>query len=413
MLQLPDTEKPFWREAYPASVYPELTEDISVDVAVVGAGITGLTSAYLLKQAGYTVAVLEKDTVGAGTTGRTTGKVTSQHELNYYDLGNRLGQETARVYAAANNAAVEQVASIIEKEQIECDWQRDDNYIFTDDGKKVGTLTQEAKVAADLGLPATLESDSPLPFKTKVALRFANQGKFHAQKYLSGLAEAVNGDGSFVFENSKAAGFKDGVPARVKTEKASVAADHVIIASHIPTFPLLARGSYALLEYPTESFAIAGKIDSSLDGMYISPDKNHHSIQPIKVNGENMLLIVGAGGNIPGLGGSRKARFRELADYGEKWLGMTTITHCWSDMDYIAYDEVPLIGKLYPWSRRLYTATGFKKWGLSGGTAAAMILSDVISGKENPWASTFDSTRFRPITSIPRRVIRHIKNKFQ
>jgi glycine/D-amino acid oxidase-like deaminating enzyme len=146
--------------------------------------------------------------------------------------------------------------------------------------------------------------------------------------------------------------------------------------------------------------------------MYISPDKDHHSIQPIQVDGENMLLIVGAGGNIPGLGGSRKARFRELADYGEKWLGMTTITHCWSDMDYIAYDEVPLIGKLYPWSRRLYTATGFKKWGLSGGTAAAMILSDVIDGKDNQWTSTFDSTRLRPIGSMPRRIVRHIKHKF-
>src|SRR5690606_13873671 len=153
---------------------------------------------------------------------------------------------------------------------------------------------------------------------------------------------------------------------------------------HIPTSPLLARAGYALLVYPTESFAVAGELDRPLEGMYKSPDANHFSIQPIATQGKHFVLIVGAGGNIPGFAGSKYKRYQTLADYAEKRFGVQAITHHWSDMDYFAYDSLPVVGKLYPWSHKTYTATGYQKWGLSMGTAAGKIISDSIVDKKNP-----------------------------
>ncbi len=379
-------------------------------MAIVGAGITGLTAAYLLKQSGYNVAVLEKSTVGGGTTGRTTGKVTSQHNLIYDDLQKRLGTETARIYGEANQAAVEQVSTIIQKEKINCDWRRDDNYVYTDNLDKLEQFRQEAETAASLGLPATYETGIPLPLNVKAAVKFTNQAKLNSVAYLLGLARAVNGNGSYVFENSNVTGIRDGNTGRIRTKKAVITAKHIIVATNVPTLPLLARGGYCSLEYPTESYIVAGRLKKELSGMYISPDKHNYSILPIEAGGEHVLLIGGES-HISGLRVSKNAKYQRLADYAEKHFGITAITHRWSDRDYLAYDGVPLIGKLYPWSKHLYVATAFRKWGLSNGTVAAMILNDLISGTENKWASTFNSNRLKPIASIPRVAAKYLTGK--
>lgn len=409
MLKLPDSEKSFWREFYTEPIYPQLTTNLAVDVAVIGAGISGLTTAYLLKQSGLSVAVLEKSTVGSGTSGRTTGKVTSQHNLCYSGMQEHLGKQVARIYGEANQAALEQVEAIIKSRSIVCDWRRQDNYVFSDNKDQLGLLKQEAKVAASLGLPASFVDDTPLPFGVQGAVKFNNQASINSQKYLLGLARSVDGDGCHVFEHSSVNSIREGEPGHVRTNKATVTAHQIVVATNVPTLPLAARGSYCLLEYPTESYIVAGQLNSELSGMYISPDKNHYSILPVPglVNGERYLLIGGEG-HISGLRGNKKARYQRLADYAEKKFGITAISHHWSDRDYLAYDGVPLIGHLYPWSKNLYVATAMKKWGLSNGTVAGMILHDLITDKPNPWASTFDSSRFKPIQSIPRVAAKYI-----
>lgn len=410
MVKLPDTEKSFWRESYTNSIYPALQDDLDVDVAIVGAGITGLTSGYLLKRSGLKVAVIEKDTVGGGTTGRTTGKVTSQHGITYQDLQKRLGRETARIYGEANQAAVSQVDEIVGKERIDCGWQRDDNFVYTTDPKQVAQLKQEAQVAADLGLPATFETSTALPFEIQGAVKFANQGKFNAQKYVLGLARAVNGNGSYVFEHSNVIGIRDGNPCRIRTKDAKLTAKDIIVATSVPTLPLMARGGYCILEYPTESFLIAGQPKIPLQGMYISPDKNHYSVFPLEEEGKQIILIGGEGGNLPGFRISKEARFNRLASYAERHFGVGTVTNYWSDRDYLAYDKLPLIGKAYPWSSHLYVGTAYRKWGLSNGTVAGIILRDLITGSDNAWAAYFTPNRLKPVTSIPRAVVEYLKS---
>lgn len=393
MSTFPSSEQSLWRTFYPAvPAYPKLTGNITVDVAVVGAGITGLTTAYLLKNAGLTVAVVEKHTVGGGTTGRTTGKVTSQHNLMYADMEKRFDQKVTKMYGEANETAIREIERIISKEQISCDWERDDNYVFTADTKRLEEFKKEADAAVRAGLPASFETTSPLPFEIKAAVKFENQAKINTQKYLLGLAAAVQGGGSYTFENSNVIGIREGNPGRIKTAKGKVHAKHIVVASSVPTLPLAARGAYAVHEYPSESYIVAGAPDVELSGMYISPDKEHYSILPITIDGEDMLL-VGGEGHFWGLRGNRHARFMRLANYADQHFGVRTIERMWSDRDYLPYDGIPLVGRLYPWSKRLYVATAFKKWGLSNGTAAAMILRDHITGSANPWAKIYDTQR--------------------
>jgi glycine/D-amino acid oxidase-like deaminating enzyme len=382
--------------------FPILEHDMQVDVVIVGGGITGLTAAYLLKKSGKRVAVLEKNTIASGTTSGTTGKVTAQHGLIYSQLVQKKGEKAAALYGAANQAALEKIASVIKTEKIVCSWHRADNYVFTTNPKEAIKYENEAKTAAKLGLPASYETRLGLPFKVVAAVKFADQAYFHAPNYALGLAAAITGNGSYVFEHTNVVHFNDGEPAKVRTHTASVTAKDVIVATKVPAAPLLARFSYAALEYPHTSYIVAGPLKQNVEGMYISKDNNHYSILPLELANEKLLLIGGRK-HIPGLGNSRK-RHQQLADYAEKHFGLQSITHRWKAMDYLAYDNVPLIGKLYPWSKHMYVATGFQKWGLTTSMVAAEILRDAILGQKNQWADVFKTTRLQPVWSLPRAV---------
>lgn len=397
----------YWLDSTESPGYPMLSEDAEADVVVIGAGIAGLTSAYLLKKKGLKVIVLEKDTVGDGVSGHTTGKITSQHNLIYNKLSRRLGEETARTYGEANQQAIDKIASIIESEQIECDWRREDSYVYTTDKTRVQEFKDEAKMAARLGLPASFERTMDLPFKVEAAVRFSNQATFHIRKYLLGLAEIIDGDGSYVFERSRVISIQDGEPGKVRTMEADVRARHIVVATNVPTFPLMARGSYCLAEYPMQSYIVAGKIGSEIKGMYISPDKGHYSILPVK-SGDDNLLLIGGQGHIPLTRFNAETRYERLADYARKYFGIADIEYRWTTRDYLGYDDMPLIGKLYPWSKHTYTATGFMKWGMTNATVAGMLLTDQIREIENKWTDIFTPYRLSAPASIPKVIGEHL-----
>jgi glycine/D-amino acid oxidase-like deaminating enzyme len=328
----------------------------------------------------------------------------------YKELTGQIGPEATRAYGTANQAAITSIESIIKKEGIDCGWKREDNYVFTDDPKQVEKFMQEAKAADSAGLPASFETQTALPFHIHGAVKFAEQATFHSQKYLLGLAMAIDGHGSYIYENSPAIGINDGNPGKVRTKYASVTAQHIIVATNVPTLPLIARGGYCILEYPTESYIVAGRMHKKIPGMYISPDTNHYSILPV---GSEKLLLIGGGGHLSGMRISKDSHYQKLADYAEKHFGITEIAYKWSDRDYMAYDRIPLIGRLYPWSKNLYVATAYKKWGLSTGTVAGTLLTDLISGHDNPLTDIVTPQRTKPIVSIPKAVVSQATQQFK
>jgi glycine/D-amino acid oxidase-like deaminating enzyme len=405
-MRLPDNQATFLKPDGFSAVYAKLNKHTEVDTVVVGGGIVGITAAYLLKQAGQTVAVLERKSIGNGTTGHTTGKVTSQHNLMYGDLQDRLGAGTAKIYGQANQRTLEEIEKVIKKEKIDCGWERADNYVYTTKKGKLKEFEQEAKVAQSLGLPASFQTTSPLPFKIVAAVRFDNQAHFSAQKYIEALAKKVHDKGSFIFENSRAVAFFDGTPCKVKTLGGSVTAKNIIVATNVPTSPLLARLSYCIMEYPHTSYLVAGRPKIKLKGMYISPDKGYYSLLPVG-KGKEQILLIGGENHIPGLGLPKK-RQRKLADFGQKHFGINKVEYRWGARDYIAYDGIPLVGKLYPWSKNLYIATAFKKWGLSHSMVAGIILRDLIIGQKNEWSDVYNPHRPSVVTSIPRVILKSL-----
>ncbi len=402
----------YWTDSMASPGYPALAGDTHADVVIIGGGIVGLTAAYFLKRAGLTVAVLEKGTIGSGVTGHTTGKVTSQHGLAYDRLARDVGREAARTYAEANQTAIGEIEGIITQEGIDCDWQRDDNYVFTERADRVAAFKAEARTARELGLPAEFTVETPLPFSVQGAVRFTGQAKFHSRKYLLGLAEAVQGNGGRIFERSKVkvSGIKDGKPCRVETADGTVTAPHVIMATNVPFQPA-SRGLYCTIEYPLQSYVVATKPSNGLRGMYITYDGPLRSILPVTVDGTD-LLLVGGESHVPYFGGgTANRRYRRLAGYARERLNAGPVEYRWNTWDYLSIDNMPLIGKLLPGSKCLYVATAFMKWGLTNGTVSGITLADLIQGKENVRTRTFDVRRLKMGSSLPKLLLKAAKGR--
>lgn len=408
MMELPKSEQSYWTKIPLKATYPKLKKDIAVDVCIIGAGMAGLTAAYFLTRAGKKVAVIEKNFVASGVTGSTTGKVTSGHNLTYKKLVDRQGLRKARHYAESNEAAVRVIAGIIREHKISCDWQFADNYVVTENPETVRSLYKEAKTADKIGLPATFERETPSPFWVEGAVRYKHHGQMDATKYLKGLATYLDQNGCDIYEQTKAKRVRDkrGI---VKVKGGKVRAKHIVIATNVP-FPPIAHGLYCALEYPLKSYIIAVKTNLPIKGMYIMPDKPKYSVLPVK-NGSESLLLVGGEGHVPGLSFSSKKHHAKLAEFAERRLGASVVKYRWSASDYLGYDQMPLIGKLYPWSKRTYVATGFMKWGLTNGTVAGMIISDQILGNKNTWAEDLRPNRMSAIKAMPRVYIEYLFRK--
>ncbi len=224
----------FWIDSTPANTYPSFENRLLVDVAIIGGGIVGLTAATLLKRAGKTVAVIESRQVAAGVSGHTTAKVTALHQLIYADLIKQIGKQKAKLYAESNLAGIEQVASFVAEEQIDCDFSRQSSYTFAEPESELDKIQDEVKAALKLGLPATFVTETSLPFAIAGAIKLENQAQFHVRKYLLHLAKNITGDGSHLFENTTVEKVDEGDSCYVVTDKGIVTAQDVIVATNLP-----------------------------------------------------------------------------------------------------------------------------------------------------------------------------------
>jgi glycine/D-amino acid oxidase-like deaminating enzyme/nitrite reductase/ring-hydroxylating ferredoxin subunit len=389
----------FWIATTPETDYPALTEEVSVDVAVVGAGITGITAAILLKQAGKTVALIESKRIVQGATGYTTAKVTAGHGASYSTIRKSFGEDGSRVYAQANEAALEWIATLIEANRIDCEFERRTNYVYAESEEDVTRLRQEAEVEKRAGLATTLVEDTPLPFRVHAALRLENQAQFHPRKYLLALAATIPGDGCHVFEQSRVHGVKQGEPCRVQTEHGTVRAGDVVLATHLP---ILDSGLFFTKAYPHRSYAVAAPIGDAPDpeGMYINAGTPTRSIRTLR-DGDRVYIQVGGNGHKLGGEEDTRVRYDQLEEFlREHWPGAGGVEYRWSTQDYMAHDHMPYIGRFRRTSKHLYAATGYSKWGMTNGTVAARILTDAILGHRNPWSTLFDSKRLPPRSAL-------------
>ena len=390
----------YWIASTPTTNYPALEEDITVDVAVIGGGVTGITTGYLLKREGLTVAVAEANRIGDGTTGHTTAKITSQHDLIYDKLITQLGMEKAKQYADSNEGAIKFMAQTIQENNIDCDLEWENAYVYAQSPENVEAIKKEVEAAQSLGIKASFAENLPLPFPVKGAIQFEGQAQFHPRKYLSAVAEKIAADGSHIFENTRAISIEGGQKCIVTMQNGKkITASKVVIATHYPFSNI--RGLYVLKIFPSRTYIVAIRAKAKFPGgMYINVELPTRSLRSVSLgDGSELILIVGEN-HKPGQGEDLNIHYKNLIDFAHQNFDVEEIVYRWSAQDYMTTDNIPIIGNITADEPNIYVATGFKKWGITTSAVSAMILKDLIVGNENPWTEVYSPTRFTDIDSM-------------
>ena len=364
------------------------------EVAIIGAGIVGLTAAYALCRTGISVTVIEALRVGRQVTGRSSAKITSQHSLIYRQLRDTFDLDTARAYAEANRAGAAQIRTSIRELGIACDLEEKDAYAYTCTESLLPKIEAEAAIARELGFEADVVAPAPLSFETAGALRFPNEAQFNPAQYLVGLATAIKAAGGSIFENTRVHDVKPGRRWRVMTEGGRIDAESVVVATNLP---VAGPGHYDLKTRPRGHIAMGFRVASTaaIQGMFIGIDHPTHSIRTGR-DDEGPLLIVLGPAFVTGQERDVAARFRQLDDWAHKNLPVRQAAWRWFNEDYDTPDRVPYVGEPEKKSKGLYIATGFNGWGISNGAAAGLLISDQIQGRPNPWTKLYDPRRRAP-----------------
>jgi glycine/D-amino acid oxidase-like deaminating enzyme/nitrite reductase/ring-hydroxylating ferredoxin subunit len=377
-----------WLDTAPAEARRELPLPSEVDVVVLGAGIAGLTTAFLLAEADRSVLVLEAAEIAAGVSGHTTAKLTAQHDLIYHRLASRFGPAVAGSYGASQLAALDWVVDTAAARGIECDLERVDSHVYTTDAAQTDTMRAEVDAAATAGMPAEFVpgDELDLPVDATSAVRFRNQAQFHPRKWLLGLAAEFESLGGRIIEGVRATGIREGTPSIVRTTAGALRAADVVVATHYPIFD---RGMYFARLEPTRDLVVAGPSPLTVAGTYLDAD-THHSVR----SAPGGLLIAGGEHYRVGDHVDVAERHERLVTWARERLGMTEARYRWSAHDMSTVDGVPYVGRYHPRAEHLWVATGFGQWGMTGGTAAGLLLRDLVRGEENELASLYDPNRF-------------------
>ena len=387
----------FWIESTRDTRFPNLSENISADVLVIGGGIVGITAAILLKEAGKNVVLVEAERVIKDVTGHTTAKITSLHGYIYKHLLDAIRFEKAKIYADANQSALEFIAENVKKRNINCDFRRTKAYTYTEEKKMLRFVKDEADAAKKLGLPASFTDKTDLPFQIKGAVCFENQAQFHPRKYLLALAKEFVRKGGQIFENTRIIDLeeKDGL-VLADTGENIIKAKNVVVATHFPFFD---KGRFYSKLYPRRSYVLGIYINGEVpEGVYYARDRNIRSIRCQQTD-KGPILFIGGEGHKAGQVSDTMSRYKNLEDYARERFDVKSIDYHWSTQDNDTPDGLPYIG-LSPGSKNIYLASGFGGWGMTNGTAAAMIIKDLILGNENKWVPIFDPGR--PLKTVKR-----------
>lgn len=363
-----------WSQSCTIPQRQPLTGDLEVEAAVIGGGMAGILTAFLLQEAGYQVAVVEAGRIASGQSRNTTAKITAQHGMVYQKLIRTLGAEEARQYARANQEAVQAYKALIREKQIPCDLEERCAYVYGGDAQ---ALQEEAQAAASLGLPAEYAHHVPIPVPAAGAVRFTGQAQFHPLKFLRHLSQDLA-----VYEHTPVQQVEED---RLITPRGCIKARHIVFACHFPF--LNVPGLYFARLHQERSYVLALEGAPQVEGMYISGEAGGWSFR----NWGDLLLL---GGENHRTGESGKGgRYERLRQKAAEWFPGSREVACWSAQDCITPDGVPYIGRYAASRPNWYVATGFQKWGMTTSMVSATILRDMITGKDNPYARVFAPDR--------------------
>lgn len=360
-----------WTERVTLPHFETLEGDVETDVLIIGGGITGILCAYFLQERGIPYILVEGRTVCSQTTKNTTAKITSQHGLIYDKLLKNAGAEKAKMYLEANQNAVNKYFELCRG--IDCDFEEKTNYVYSLDNRK--KLEDEAEALRKIGFDAKLSETEELPFSTAGAVGFAHQAQFNPLKFISQLIPELN-----IFEHSFV---KELAENTAVTQKARITYKRAVFATHFPIDNK--HGMYFLKMYQHRSYVLAAENAQQINGMYVDEAKKGMSFRNY---GE--LLLIGGGSHRTGKKGGG---WQELRGFARRYYPSSMEKYYWATQDCMTLDSVPYIGQYSKGLPNCYVATGFNKWGMTSSMAAAMLLADMLEGKENPYEPVFNPSR--------------------
>lgn len=392
--KIPQYPEPYWRDGIELPKFNQLNQDIETDVVIVGGGITGITAAYLLVKEGIKVTLIDAGKLLNGTTGHTTAKITAQHDLIYDDFINHFGISKARMYYEANSNALKFIKNTIHELQIDCDFSEQDAYLYTTSEQNVQKIEKEYQAYQKLNIDGKLVREIPFTIKTYLALGMKNQAQFHPLKYLTRLVKEITDKGGLIFEDTTAVNIEsEDRKATVLTRDGKrIIGNGVLCCSHFPFYE--STGFYFTRLYADRSYVLATKTKMDYPGgMYLSVDQPSRSIRFTPVDGET-LLIIGGESHKAGQGKDTSEHYKALEKFAKETFNLNQFDYRWSTQDLTTLDKMPYVGEITKSQPNILIATGYRKWGMTNGTAAAMLLRDIALNKENPYKDIYTPTRF-------------------
>jgi glycine/D-amino acid oxidase-like deaminating enzyme/nitrite reductase/ring-hydroxylating ferredoxin subunit len=381
-----------WEATAPQTRYPAVVDQRSADVAVIGAGIAGATTALMLQRDGFEVVLVEAERIGRGATGSSTVKVTAAQGLRGHEIANKHDDSVAVTYLRRSMEAVDTVASLVDELSIPCGFERVRHVVYAETEGETEPLRRELDLERQAGISASWAETTDLPFPIAGALMAEQQALFHPVRYVQGLVEAFVTAGGRVFESSRATDVRaDDGTMTVSAPDGEVRATDVVIATH---YPVLNRGGHFARLLPQQEYAIAVRVAE--DGMpadaYINTGTPTRSMRIASDDEGPLLVIVGEKHKV-GEGGATSEYYASLEAWATERFEVHDVAYRWTTQDAFTLDALPMIGPLHPGAEHLWVATGFGSWGMTNGTLAGMVLTNLIARRDDPLAQVFTPTR--------------------
>jgi len=393
---MPNYTNSLWSETAPTPRYPALAGDVTYDVAVIGGGITGISTACLLQQAGRRVAVIEARRIGKGETGKTTAHLTAALDTRYHVLASRFGADGARLVADGQRAAIDRIGRFVDELKIGCDFRRVPGFLYAERPEEKDELLREAEAARRAGVTAAVKSAVPLPFPTLLGLRFEDQATFHPRLYLQALAEAFVAAGGAIHEETQVVDVQDGDPCRMITDRGVVTAAAVIVAAHVPiTNRFLLHTQLAAYR----TYGISMEMPFATDGLFWDMGDPYHYARLQRI-ADRTYVIVGGEDHKVGEEDDTTIPFERLEAYvrARYRYEPAATDYRWSGQIIESADGLPYVGR-NSLSSHVFVATGYGGNGMTNGTLAAMVLADEVCGRRSRFRELLDATRIKPLAA--------------